>query len=114
MSETGEAKDARAPAHFYVYYRVAADTAATRAAIRRLMAEVEARTGISGRLLARCDDPSTWLEIYEPVRNVRAFARTLSTCVRKSAATQVAAEGIRTSECFAALGPRAVRRPPRA
>jgi hypothetical protein len=137
MSETGEANDARArwakrdaspsphameahmngknavadaPSHFYVYYRIIADTAAARATIGELMADVEARTGVPGRLLARSDDPSTWMEIYEPIGNPGAFARTLATCVRKCAAAALAADGIRTVERFAAIGPYPVRR----
>ena len=96
--------------YFYVYYRIVADTAAARERIGALMSDVEARTGIAGTLLARCDDPSTWMEIYEPVGNPGAFARTLATCVRKCAAAAVAVHGIRTVERFAALGPHPVRR----
>jgi len=100
----------RAPAHFYVYYRVGEDTAEARAKIGALIAEVEARTGISGRLLARCDDASTWMEVYEPVRNAGSFARTLAACVRKAGAADVAADGTRRIECFAAPGPDPARR----
>ncbi len=92
-------------AHFYVYYRVVADTRAARATIGALMANVEERTGVSGRLLARIDDPSTWMEVYEPVGNADAFARTLAACVRKFAAEAVAVDGTRKVERFAALGP---------
>jgi hypothetical protein len=95
---------ARAPAHFYVYYRVDDDTAVARAKIGALIAEVEARTGISGRLLARCEDPSTWMEVYEPIRDPGSFARTLAACVRSVGAADVAVDGTRRIECFAALG----------
>jgi hypothetical protein len=101
---------ADAPSHFYVYYRITADTAAARATIGALMADVEARTGVSGRLLARSDDPSTWMEIYEPVGDPGAFARTLAACVRTRAAAAVAADEIRTVERFSALGPYPGRR----
>jgi hypothetical protein len=93
-----------ASSHFYVYYRVTGDTAAVRATIRALMADVEARTGISGRLLARSGDSSMWMEIYEPVANADAFARTLAACVRRCMAVGVAADGLRTLERFAELG----------
>lgn len=95
---------ATTPAHFYVYYRVDGDMVAARAKIAALIAEVEARTGISGRLLARCEDPSTWMEVYEPVRDAARFARALATCVRRTGAAAVAADGIRRIECFAAFG----------
>jgi hypothetical protein len=107
---SGKNAIADAPSQFYVYYRVTADTAAARATIGALMADVEERTGVSGRLLSRSDDPSTWMEIYQPVGNPGAFARTLATCVRKCAATAVAVHGIRTVERFSALGPHPVRR----
>jgi hypothetical protein len=100
---------ARLPSHVYVYYRVSADTVAARAAIGALMAEVEARTGVAGRLLARCDDPATWLEVYEPVLHPRRFARTLAACVRRCAADRVAAQGVRHVECFVAPAPARVR-----
>jgi len=100
---------ARSPSHVYVWYRVAADTPAARAKIGALLADVEARTGVSGRLLARRDDPSTWMEVYEPVGRVGAFTRTLAACVRRQGAADVAADGNRRSECFAALPPQ----PPR-
>jgi hypothetical protein len=96
---------AHAPSHFYVYYRVAADTPDARAAIAALVADVEATTGISGRLLARCDDPSTWMEVYEPVPDASAFGRALAACVERSGAARVAADGVRRIEHFAALRP---------
>ena len=95
---------AKTPAHFYVYYRVDGDTAAARAKIAALIAAVEARTGIAGRLLARCEDPSTWMEVYEPVRDAAPFARALAACVRRTGAAAVAADGVRRIECFAAVG----------
>jgi hypothetical protein len=100
---------AKTPAHFYVYYHVEGDMMAARARIAALMAEVEARTGISGRLLARCDDPSTWMEVYEPVRDAAAFARALAACVRRIGAAAVAADGVRRIECFAAPGSEGAR-----
>ena len=96
---------ARAHAHFYVYYRVAADTAATRATIRALLSEVETRTGIAGRLLARCDDPSTWMEVYESVPKAAMFVRELAALVKKHNATTVAVNGERHVERFAAPPP---------
>ncbi len=98
------------PSHFYVYYRVTADTAIARATIGQLMADVEQRTGVSGRLYARSGDPSTWMEIYEPVSNPAAFARSLAACVRKRAAAAVSADGVRTVERFAEIGPKPGRR----
>ena len=95
----------RPAARIYVYYRVVADTAAVRATIHALMAEVEARTGISGRLLARCDDPATWMEVYAPVVDASAFTRELAALVRKHGAAAFAHDRKRHVERFAALPP---------
>lgn len=95
--------------HVYVYYRVTADTIEARGRIAALIAEVEARTGVTGRLLARCDDPSTWMEVYEPVGNPRTFARALAASAGRLGAGVVAADGIRRIECFAALPARSPR-----
>jgi hypothetical protein len=94
---------ARAPAHVYVYYRVAADTAAARAAVAALLAAVVSATGVAGRLLARCDDASTWMEIYEPVDDPTAFMRRLAGLAQTHRVAAFAAGGERHTECFAAL-----------
>jgi hypothetical protein len=100
---------ARAPAHCYVYYRVAADTAPARARIHALIAEVEARTGVHGSLLARCDDPSMWMEVYAPVARATAFRRTLAALAAKHGAALLAQDGRRHVETFGALPPLARR-----
>ncbi len=41
------------------------------------MADIEARTGIAGTLLARCDDASTWMETYAPTTRAATFRRVL-------------------------------------
>jgi hypothetical protein len=103
---------ARQAVHFYVYYRIVADTSAGRARIRALMAEVESRAGVRGALFARSDDPSTWMETYGPVTGAANFARLLATLARKHDATSLAADGKRHVEQFAALPALRRRRPP--
>src|SRR5689334_3835825 len=90
-------------AHLYVYYRVVADTTAARDAIAQLIAAVESVTGVKGRLLARCEDASTWMEIYEPITDVESFLRTLAALVETHGVAAVAIDGRRKSECFAPL-----------
>lgn len=94
---------ARAPAHIYVYYRVAADTAAARATVDAFLAAVAAATGVAGRLLARCDDAATWMEVYEPVDDALAFQRCLEALERAHAVAGVAVDGARHAECFGPL-----------
>lgn len=87
--------------HVYVYYRTVGEPAEARRRVGRLFAAVEADTGIAGRLLARCDDPSTWMEIYEPVADRQAFLACLERCVDAAHAAAHAQDGRRHLECFA-------------
>ncbi|MEO8305348.1 MAG: DUF4936 family protein [Betaproteobacteria bacterium] len=96
---------ATTPSHLYVYYRVAADTAEARALIAALMTDVAARTGIRGRLLARCEDPSTWMEVYESIVEPAPFLRVLDESVTANGASRVSIDGRRTIERFCAIGP---------
>jgi hypothetical protein len=95
--------------HIYVYYRVGRDCAAARATVAALFADVERATGVAGRLLARADDPRTWMEVYEPVIQVGPFGRALAAAVRSHQAAALAEGGRRHVERFAALP---ARQPP--
>jgi len=91
------------PTHFYVWYKVRGDLAAAMSATSTLMSEVEARTGVAGRVLARRDDPSTWMEIYENVDDASPFERLLADLARELGATTWIEDGRRHVERFAAL-----------
>lgn len=59
---------------YYVYYQV--DTGrlpALRQEVERLFDTIEGATGVRGRWLRRRDEPSTYMEIYENVRDDRTF-----------------------------------------
>jgi hypothetical protein len=59
---------------FYVYYRVEPDRLpALRADIERLFRAIEGASGVRGRWMRRRDDPATYMEIYESVRDDRSF-----------------------------------------
>lgn len=59
---------------YFVYYRVAAERAGPlQEQVRRLFRSVEAATGVRGRWMRRRDEPSTYMEIYEDVRDEAAF-----------------------------------------
>lgn len=59
---------------YYVYYRVAATRAGTlQDEVQRLLRRVEAATGVRGRWMRRRDEPSTYMEVYEDVRDEAAF-----------------------------------------
>ena len=53
---------------YYVYYRVPpANATRARRAVDALQRELSDATGITGRLMRRRDDESTWMEVYEDV-----------------------------------------------
>ena len=60
--------------NYYVYYRLAPETVDDmRGKVRALFAQVEEHFGIRGRWLRRRDDPTTYMEVYEGIRDERAF-----------------------------------------
>ena len=68
--------------------------------IRALIADVEARTGVRGTLLARSDDPSTWMETYAPVTRAAAFRRVLDLLAQEHEAAALTADGERHVEAI--------------
>lgn len=67
---------------YYVYYRVApAQSEQAARVVALLQADVCSRTGVSGRLLRRRDDPTTWMEIYEGVSDEQGFDASLAAAV---------------------------------
>ena len=60
--------------NYYVYYKVdAARVAGLRARVEALFATLEKQTGVRGRWMHRRDDPSTYMEVYEGVKDAAAF-----------------------------------------
>lgn len=67
------------PVHCYVYYRVdPARAAAARQTVAAVLATIEERAGVTGRLLQRQDEPLLWMEVYESVRDPERFEAMLS------------------------------------
>jgi ribosome-binding factor A len=65
--------------HVYVYYRVVPeDAAAARTEVAALQQALAAHCGSPPRLARRCDDPSTWMEIYEDLANASAFVAVMA------------------------------------
>jgi hypothetical protein len=75
-------------------------------AIARLQREVATRAGVAGRLLARTDDSTTWMEIYEGVMDVAHFDRVLADAEAQAGASAFAVDGARHVERFAPLADR--------
>jgi hypothetical protein len=60
--------------HYYVYYKVApGQLDRLREAVRVLFEAIETECGVRGRWMHRRDDPSTYMEVYEDVRDTAAF-----------------------------------------
>jgi hypothetical protein len=60
--------------NYYVYYKVSADRVdEVRSLVESLFSEVENKTGVRGRWMRRRDDPTTYMEVYEGVRDERGF-----------------------------------------
>jgi hypothetical protein len=95
------------PVHYYVYYRVAAAHAnAARQAVAALLAQLEQRSFVIGRLLCRQDEPLLWMEVYEGVRDTRAFEAALAELVDASGLAALLAPGAtRKTERFVAARP---------
>ena len=73
--------------HYYVYYKLdPARAAELRAGIEKVFAAIEHATGIRGRWMRRRDDPATYMEVYEGVRDEVAFEALLE---RETAALAV-------------------------
>jgi IMP cyclohydrolase len=69
---------------YFVYYRIdPARADALRKDVERIFDVVERATGVRGRWMRRRDEPSTYMEVYENVRDAKAFEALLE---RESAA----------------------------
>ena len=70
--------------NFYIYYRVPVQNAErARVAVNELQRELSSIAGISGRLLRRRDDETTWMEIYENVQDGARFEAELASLVER-------------------------------
>jgi len=60
--------------HYYVYYKVPPERVAElRGMVERLFQEIERQCGVRGRWMRRRDDPTTYMEVYEEVKDATAF-----------------------------------------
>jgi hypothetical protein len=85
---------------YYVYYRVA-KPAQAQALVREIQAALKIRCSIAGRLVRKCDDSNTWMEIYEGVRDAVSFEHNLAIAVQAAHFDDVMEPGsARHMECF--------------
>ena len=60
--------------HYYVYYRISPELLAhLRARVHAMFKAIETQCGVRGRWMHRRDDPSTYMEVYEDVKDAAAF-----------------------------------------
>jgi hypothetical protein len=60
--------------NYYVYYKVApAQLGALRPKVQDLFRLAKLQFGVTGRWMRRRDDPATYMEVYEDVRDEAAF-----------------------------------------
>lgn len=83
------------PVQYFVYYRVRADLDEddAHAGVRAMQSELERRTGVSGRLLTRLHEDSTWMEIYADVADAAAFEIALQAAVTAAGVEAYVEEG---------------------
>jgi len=68
---------------YFIYYRAPGDHSALRAAVGAMQQALAQETGVAGRLMRRADDPTTWMEVYEPVHDVSRFEQSLAAAVAR-------------------------------
>ena len=60
--------------NYYVYYRIdAGQLDVLRLSVEALFKVIKRETGVRGRWMCRRDDPATYMEVYEGVRDAAAF-----------------------------------------
>ena len=88
-------------ASIYVYYRIDPAQAMLAAArIDALLDTMAAHCNAPPRRLQRCDDASTWMEVYEGIADRAVFVAALQSAVAAQGCTAVI-HGERHLECFA-------------
>lgn len=89
---------------YFIYYRAAGDDGALRAAVDAMQQALARETGVPGRLMRRADDPTTWMEVYEPVQDAPRFERSLAAAVARFELDRLlAADAQRHVERFVAV-----------
>jgi hypothetical protein len=68
---------------YFIYYRASGDESELRAAVGAMQQALAQETGVAGRLMRRADDPTTWMEVYEPVQDAPRFERSLAAAVAR-------------------------------
>lgn len=89
---------------FFVWYRVNPDNLDTEIAVRSMMARLAYRSGVTGQLLKKRDEPGLWMEIYAAVEEPDRFEILLKQMVDEFD-VEMFISGVRKTECFIADAP---------
>ncbi len=86
--------------HYYIYYRInEKDAGEAETLVRSMQARLACRSGVSGHLLKKRDEPGLWMEVYEEVSDPQGFERLLNQAVDEFD-LDIFIEGARKMECF--------------
>lgn len=86
---------------YFVWYRVNQANSDTETAIRSMIARLSCRSGVSGRLLKKRDEPRLWMETYPDVADTARFEHLLRQAVDEYD-VEMFIDGNRCTECFLA------------
>lgn len=86
---------------YFVWYRVQRDDHDTETTIRSMMTRLACRTGVSGRLMKKRDEPRLWMETYSDVTDSVTFEHLLQQAVDEYD-VDMFIDGKRCTECFLA------------
>ena len=84
---------------YCVWYRVTDDGPDTETVLRSMMARLACRTGITGRLMKKRDEPGLWMEVYQGIADAVAFESRLTQAVDEYDVDMFVADERRV-ECF--------------
>jgi hypothetical protein len=86
---------------YFVWYRVNQADSDTETAIRGMIARLSCRSGVSGRLMKKRDEPRLWMETYTDVADPVRFEHLLRQAVDEYD-VEMFIDGNRCTECFLA------------
>jgi hypothetical protein len=66
--------------NYYVYYKLDPQAVpAARSRVNELFEKIQKQFGVKGRWMRRRDDPTTYMEVYEGVKDEAAFEAVMET-----------------------------------
>jgi hypothetical protein len=84
---------------YFIWYRVNRDDHDTETVIHGMMSRLACRSGVTGKLLKKRDQPGLWMEVYDEVGDAEPFERLLRQAVDEFD-VEMFIDGPRCTECF--------------